>query len=31
VGLADFRAGDRVTVTWEATEEGHLIVSLKAK
>jgi hypothetical protein len=31
VGLADFRRGDRVTVTWEATESGHLIVSLKAK
>ena len=31
VGLADFHAGDRVTVTWEATEKGHFIVSLKAK
>ena len=31
VGLADFRTGDRVTVTWEATERGHLILSLKAK
>jgi len=31
VGLADFRTGDRVTVTWEATEKGHLIVSLNAK
>ncbi len=31
VGLADFRTGDRVTVTWETTERGHLILSLKAK
>jgi hypothetical protein len=31
VGLADFRTGDRVTVTWEATERGHLILSLKAR
>jgi hypothetical protein len=31
VGLADFRTGDRVTVTWKATEKGHLILSLKAK
>ena len=31
VGLADFRVGDRVIVIWEATEQGHLILSLKAR
>jgi len=31
VGLADFQVGDRVIVIWEATEQGHLILSLKAK
>ena len=29
--LSDFQAGDRVTVRWEATERGHLILFLKAK
>ena len=29
--LLDFQAGDRVTVRWEATERGHLILFLKAK
>jgi hypothetical protein len=28
--LADFHRGDRVSVTWEATERGHLILSLEA-
>ena len=31
VGLADFQVGDRVIVIWEATEQGHLILSIKAK
>jgi len=31
VGLEDFRVGDRVTVKWEATEQGHIILSLNAK
>jgi hypothetical protein len=31
VGLADFQVGDRATVIWEVTEQGHLILSLKAK
>ena len=31
VGRADFQVGDRVTVIWEATEQGHLILSLKVK
>ena len=30
-GLADFQVGDRVTVRWKATEEGHVILLLKAK
>jgi hypothetical protein len=31
VALADFEQGDRVTVKWEATGEGHLILLLRAK
>ncbi len=31
VGLKDFRIGDRVTVKWEATTQGHLILALNAK
>ena len=31
VGLGEFLVGDRVTVIWEATEQGHLILSLSAK
>jgi hypothetical protein len=31
VGLADFQVGDQVVVTWEHTNEGHLILSLTAK
>jgi maltoporin len=31
VSLEDFRVGDRVTVKWESTEQGHLILSLNAK
>ena len=31
VGLADFRVGDRVIVIWESIEQGHLILSLKAR
>jgi hypothetical protein len=31
VSLEDFRVGDRVTVKWEATEQGHIILSLNAK
>lgn len=30
-GLADFQLGDRVIVIWEATEQGHLILSLETK
>jgi hypothetical protein len=29
--LADFRVGDRITVKWEATGKGHVILLLKAK
>ena len=31
VNLEDFRVGDRVTVKWESTEQGHVILSLNAK
>jgi hypothetical protein len=31
VSLEDFRVGDRVTVKWEANEQGHIILSLNAK
>ena len=31
VALADFQEGDRVTVKWEATGEGHVILLLRAK
>jgi hypothetical protein len=31
VELSDFQVGDRVTVKWEATERGHLILFLKVK
>jgi len=29
--LADFQVGDRVTVKWEATGQGHVILLLRAK
>ena len=29
--LADFQVGDRVTVKWEATAQGHVILLLRAK
>ena len=31
VNLVDFQIGDRVTVKWKLTKEGHLILLLKAK
>lgn len=29
--LSDFHIGDRVIVRWKATEQGHVILSLRAK
>ena len=31
VDLSAFQVGDRVKVKWEATEKGHVILSLNAK
>jgi len=31
VGLSTFQVGDRVKVKWEATEKGHVILSLTDK
>jgi hypothetical protein len=31
VSLEDFRVGDQVTVKWEATEQGHIILFLNAE
>jgi hypothetical protein len=31
VDLASFKVGDRVLVKWKVTEEGHVILGLKAK
>jgi hypothetical protein len=31
VDLVDFMVGDRVTVEWKASEEGHLVFMLQAK